>query len=103
MILFVNKRDYQIWQLVKLAKTNSLTPEQYNGGSITVSNLGMFGITEFSAIINPPQASILAIGKIIANGSNAVVEIHREKAQHTLDALKGKSMSGTEVNAQIAN
>ena len=45
----------------------------------------------------------LAIGKIIANGSNAVVEIHREKAQHTLDALKGTAMSGTEVNAQIAN
>ena len=46
----------------------------------------------------------LAIGKIVANGSNAVdFEIHREKAQHTLDALKGKSMNGTEVNAQIAN
>ena len=45
----------------------------------------------------------LAIGKIVADGSSAVVEIHREKAQHTLDALKGKSMSGTEVNAQIAN
>ena len=45
----------------------------------------------------------LAIGKIVANGTSAVVEIHREKAQHTIDALKGKSMSGTELNAQIAN
>ena len=55
----------EIRELVKLAKTNSLSPEQYNGGSITVSNLGMFGISEFAAIINPPQASILAVGQII--------------------------------------
>ena len=55
----------EIRELAKLAKTNSLTPEQYIGGSITVSNLGMFGISEFAAIISPPQASILAIGKII--------------------------------------
>ena len=55
----------EIRELAKLAKTNSLTPEQYTGGSITVSNLGMFGISEFSAIISPPQSSILAIGKII--------------------------------------
>jgi pyruvate dehydrogenase E2 component (dihydrolipoamide acetyltransferase) len=51
--------------LAKLAKTNSLTSDQYIGGSITVSNLGMFGISEFAAIISPPQASILAVGKII--------------------------------------
>ena len=55
----------EIRELAKLAKTNSLTPEQYTGGSITVSNLGMFGISEFAAIISPPQSSILAIGKII--------------------------------------
>ena len=55
----------EIKDLAKLAKTNSLTPEQYTGGSITVSNLGMFGVSEFAAIINPPQASILAVGKII--------------------------------------
>ena len=55
----------EIRELAKLAKTNSLTPDQYTGGSITVSNLGMFGISEFAAIINPPQTSILAVGKII--------------------------------------
>ena len=55
----------EIRELAKLAKTNTLKPKQYTGGSITVSNLGMFGITEFAAIINPPQASILAVGKII--------------------------------------
>ena len=61
----LNEISKEIKNLAKLAKTNSLKPEQYTGGSITVSNLGMFGISEFAAIISPPQASILAVGKII--------------------------------------
>ncbi len=61
----LNEISLEIRELAKLAKTNSLTPKQYTGGSITVSNLGMFGISEFAAIISPPQASILAVGKII--------------------------------------
>ena len=61
----LNEIAKEIKNLAKLAKTNSLTPDQYTGGSITVSNLGMYGISEFAAIINPPQASILAVGKIV--------------------------------------
>ena len=61
----INTISNEIKYLAKLAKNNSLTPEQYTGGSITVSNLGMFGIREFAAIISPPQASILAVGRII--------------------------------------
>jgi pyruvate dehydrogenase E2 component (dihydrolipoamide acetyltransferase) len=61
----INMISNEIRELAKLAKTNSLKPEQYTGGSITVSNLGMFGISEFAAIISPPQSSILAVGKII--------------------------------------
>ncbi|MDC1060226.1 dihydrolipoamide acetyltransferase family protein [Alphaproteobacteria bacterium] len=61
----LNMISNEIRELAKLAKTNSLTPEQYTGGSITVSNLGMFGISEFSAIISPPQSAILAVGQII--------------------------------------
>ena len=61
----LNEISLEIRELAKLAKTNSLTPKQYTGGSITISNLGMFGISEFAAIISPPQASILAVGKII--------------------------------------
>jgi hypothetical protein len=45
----------------------------------------------------------LAIGQIQADGTEAVIEIHREKAQHALDALKGKSMNGSNINAQIGN
>jgi pyruvate dehydrogenase E2 component (dihydrolipoamide acetyltransferase) len=39
-----------------------LLPPDYEGGSFTVSNLGMFGIRNFTAVINPPQAAILAVG-----------------------------------------
>ena len=50
--------------LVQKAKDGKLLPEEYNGGTISISNLGMYGITEFVAIINPPQSSILAVGAI---------------------------------------
>jgi pyruvate dehydrogenase E2 component (dihydrolipoamide acetyltransferase) len=44
------------------AKVGKLMPEEYQGGSFSISNLGMFGISSFSAVINPPQACILAVG-----------------------------------------
>jgi pyruvate dehydrogenase E2 component (dihydrolipoamide acetyltransferase) len=44
------------------AKTGKLKPDEYQGGGFSISNLGMFGIPEFSAIINPPQSAILAVG-----------------------------------------
>ena len=54
----------EIKYLVDRSKQGKLFPEEYSGGTISISNLGMFGITEFSAIINPPQSSILAVGAI---------------------------------------
>jgi pyruvate dehydrogenase E2 component (dihydrolipoamide acetyltransferase) len=51
--------------------------EEFQGGGFTISNLGMFGITHFSAIINPPQAMILAVGageeRVVARKGQAVV------------------------------
>ena len=49
-------------ELAGRARQGKLAPEEYQGGSFTISNLGMFGITEFSAIINPPQSGIMAVG-----------------------------------------
>ncbi len=68
----VRHADYknlsQISQEVKFlaqkAKEGKLQPDEYQGGSFTISNLGMFGISSFQAIINPPQAAILAVGGI---------------------------------------
>jgi len=55
----------EIKALARRAQAQKLEPHEYKGGSFTISNLGMFGIDEFSAIINPPQACILAVGGIL--------------------------------------
>ncbi len=57
--------------LAKQAKEGSLQPQQYQGGGFSISNLGMFGVKEFQAIVNPPQAGILAVG---ASSEKAIVE-----------------------------
>jgi len=51
--------------LIGKARTGALVPSDYSGGTFTVSNLGMMGVDEFIAIINPPEAAILAIGGIV--------------------------------------
>jgi len=51
--------------LAKKARESALQPHEFQGGSFTISNLGMFGVTEFAAIINPPQSAILAVGTAV--------------------------------------
>ena len=63
--------------LAARAKENRLRPDEYRGGGFTISNLGMFGIREFAAIINPPQACVLAVGAseqrpVVRDGALAV-------------------------------
>lgn len=53
----------QTKELAKKARDGKLKPDEYQGGTFTISNLGMFGIDNFTAIINPPQACILAVGE----------------------------------------
>jgi pyruvate dehydrogenase E2 component (dihydrolipoamide acetyltransferase) len=52
-------------ELIGRARANQLKPEEYSGGTFSISNLGMMGVDEFSAIINPPEAAILAIGGMV--------------------------------------
>ena len=54
----------EVKQLVSRARAGKLNREEYVGGSFTISNMGMLGVTSFSGIINPPQAGLLAIGGI---------------------------------------
>lgn len=56
------KISTEMKELAGLAKDNKLKPEQYQGGTASISNMGMFGIKQFDAVINPPQGMILAIG-----------------------------------------
>ncbi|MGK5595023.1 MAG: pyruvate dehydrogenase complex dihydrolipoamide acetyltransferase [Parachlamydiaceae bacterium] len=55
----------EIKALAKKAREGKLQPQEFQGGSFTISNLGMFGVTHFQAIINPPQAAILAVSSIL--------------------------------------
>lgn len=54
----------EIAELALRARDGTLRPEEYRGGSFTISNLGMYGVSDFTAIVNPPQAAILAVGAI---------------------------------------
>ncbi|MCB0688336.1 MAG: pyruvate dehydrogenase complex dihydrolipoamide acetyltransferase [Saprospiraceae bacterium] len=55
----------EVKQLAELARAKKLQPEQMQGNTFTISNLGMFDVDEFTAIINPPDSCILAIGSIV--------------------------------------
>jgi pyruvate dehydrogenase E2 component (dihydrolipoamide acetyltransferase) len=63
--------------LATRAKSKKLSPDEFAGGTITVSNLGAYGVDQFAAIINPPQAAILSIGSIrnvpVVNDKGAIV------------------------------
>ncbi len=70
----------EIQSLAERARAGRLMPEEYQGGTVTVSNLGMFGVEEFSAIINPPQSMIFAIGAgveqvIVNNGQQEIATL----------------------------
>lgn len=58
----VRQISAEMKELAARAKESRLRPDEYQGGGFTISNLGMFGIREFAAIINPPQACVLAVG-----------------------------------------
>jgi pyruvate dehydrogenase E2 component (dihydrolipoamide acetyltransferase) len=51
--------------LTERARNRRLTPAEMTGSTFTISNLGMYGIESFTAIINPPEAAILAVGKMV--------------------------------------
>ena len=61
--LSVQEISSRVKELAGRAKDGKLKPHEFQGGSFSISNLGMFGIKDFSAVINPPQAAILAVGQ----------------------------------------
>ncbi|MDR0773551.1 MAG: pyruvate dehydrogenase complex dihydrolipoamide acetyltransferase [Wolbachia pipientis] len=76
-ILSISK---EVKDLVSRARSGKLRPEEFQGGGFTISNLGMFGIKAFSAIINPPQSCIMAVGAskkqpIVINEKIEIAEI----------------------------
>jgi len=68
--------------LAERVRANAITPPEVSGGTFTVSNLGMYGVTDFTAVINPPQAAILAVGTL---AQRAVVRDGELVARHTMN------------------
>lgn len=89
-------------ELAKKARSGNITPDEYKGGTFTVSNLGMFEVTNFSAVINPPQAAILATGTVqekpvAENGDLAVrkrMEVTLSCDHRTIDGAIGARFLG---------
>lgn len=74
------KLSNEMKELASKARSGTLKPEEYQGGNFSLSNLGMFGVKNFSAIINPPQAAILAVGGaeervIVKDGQTQVASV----------------------------
>ena len=66
--------------LATRAREGKLKPEEYQGGTFSISNLGMFGIKDFAAVINPPQGAILAVGAgeqraVVKDGALAIATV----------------------------
>ncbi|KAK7486688.1 hypothetical protein BaRGS_00022089 [Batillaria attramentaria] len=84
-LLSVAEVSAMVKDLAKRAREGKLKPEQYQGGTFTISNLGMYGIKEFSAIINLPQIAIMAVGGAHASvGENNAFE-HKMTATLSFD------------------
>ncbi|KAI8993496.1 pyruvate dehydrogenase complex dihydrolipoamide acetyltransferase [Pilobolus umbonatus] len=80
----------QVKDLATRARDGKLSPNEYQGGSFTISNLGMYGVSHFTAIINPPQACILAVGgaqqKLVPDETNEKGYSVRNVMEVTLSA-----------------
>lgn len=77
----IGEISQEVKSLAKRAKTQELSPEEYQGGSFTISNLGMFGVSDFVAIINPPQSAILSVSGI---EKKPVVEADSVTIEHVM-------------------
>lgn len=77
----------EVKSLANRAKEGKLLPNEYQGGTFTISNLGMFGISHFTAIINPPQSAILAVGSVQPENNQMSVTLSCD--HRVIDGAKG--------------
>lgn len=89
--------------LAERVRSATITPPEVSGGTFTVSNLGMFGVTDFTAVINPPQAAILAVGALapraVAGDDGALVARH---TMHVTLACDHRILYGAEAAQFLA-
>jgi pyruvate dehydrogenase E2 component (dihydrolipoamide acetyltransferase) len=90
--------------LAKRAREGGLKPEEYQGGTFTVSNMGMFGVESFAAIINPPQAAIVAVSSIIQRAifkGEEVVPVSLMKLTLSADHRISNGAEGAQYLAEV--
>ena len=90
--------------LAKRAREGALKPEEYQGGTVTVSNMGMFGIESFTAIINPPQAAIVAVSSIMQRAmfkDDEVVPVSIMKLTLSADHRISNGAEGAQYLAEV--
>jgi pyruvate dehydrogenase E2 component (dihydrolipoamide acetyltransferase) len=83
-----------------------LKPEEYQGGTVTVSNMGMFGVESFAAIINPPQAAIVAVSSIMQRAmfkDDEVVPVSIMKLTLSADHRISNGAEGARYLAEVKN
>ena len=81
-----------------------MKPEEYQGGTITVSNMGMFGVESFAAIINPPQAAIVAVSSIMQRAvfkDDEVVPVNFMKLTLSADHRISNGAEGAQYLAEV--
>lgn len=83
----VQEIDADLVELIEKARSGKLKPEEYNGATFTISNLGSFGVEEFTAIINPPGSAILALG------ASKRVPVAREDGSITVASVMKMTLS----------
>ena len=77
----IDQISVELRELVERARNRKLKPEEYQGSTFTISNLGMFDVDDFVAIVNPPEGAILAVGSIV---ERAVVRNGKIRIGHTM-------------------
>ncbi|CAN5803429.1 pyruvate dehydrogenase complex dihydrolipoamide acetyltransferase [soil metagenome] len=90
--------------LAKRARDGGLKPEEYQGGTVTVSNMGMFGVESFSAIINPPQAAIIAVSSVMERAGfkdDEVVPVSIMKLTLSADHRIANGAEGARYMAEV--
>ena len=77
----IDQISVELRELVERARNRKLKPDEYQGSTFTISNLGMFDVDDFVAIVNPPEGAILAVGSIV---ERAVVRKGKIRIGHTM-------------------
>jgi pyruvate dehydrogenase E2 component (dihydrolipoamide acetyltransferase) len=95
--------DAELGALIAKARSGALVPEEYTGASFTISNLGAFGVEEFTAIINPPGSAILALGAVAEEAVVRDGAVVPRRILHATLSSDHRVIDGAQAAAFMAN